>query len=390
MPGLTTNFRRCACTKLLETSVACLLTLVEQCRSSSADASHGPDDRRRVCGLLSVADTPEPDTEERLCDQSSAIQGSFAVNGREAAVPHLAERDVVREKRSKKERATGPWSLSKIIGILVCRILSWFEHLVPLWSERFSSLQTCRCVRVRVFVLSVFAMVSNGIDTCELAQCRFDDGLWRPLCPYSVGQGVAYPGCSGDGAVGSAKNGGARHEAGDSRGEIIVVSDAVEGISPRERVQQPTVEETVEVGRSVLHERVQPTVEETVEVGRSVLHERVQPTVEETVEVGKLVLHERVPQRTVGDTVEVVSSAPHERVQQRSAEKIEVAPQSPEETVELVKSVSRELSMSQGLKTKMSFRNGFPRGFLNKRRFGSCKLERKGEEVVHRSRTDAV
>ena len=61
----------------------------------------------------------------------------------------------------------------------------------------------------------------------------------------------------------------------------------LEGFSPRERVQQPTVEETV-------------------------------------------VLHERVPQRTVDETVEVVSSAPHERVQQRSAEKIEVAPQSPE------------------------------------------------------------
>ena len=31
-----------------------------------------------------------------------------------------------------------------------------------------------------MFVLSVFAMVSNGVDRCEVAQCRFDDGCWRP------------------------------------------------------------------------------------------------------------------------------------------------------------------------------------------------------------------
>ena len=37
---------------------------------------------------------------------------------------------------------------------------------------------------LRVFVLSVFAVVSNGVDTCEVAQCRFDDGCCRPLCPY--------------------------------------------------------------------------------------------------------------------------------------------------------------------------------------------------------------
>ena len=29
------------------------------------------------------------------------------------------------------------------------------------------------------------AMVSNGVDTCEVARCRFDNGCWRPLCPCS-------------------------------------------------------------------------------------------------------------------------------------------------------------------------------------------------------------
>ena len=27
-------------------------------------------------------------------------------------------------------------------------------------------------------------MVSNGVNTCEVAQCRLDDVCWRPLCPY--------------------------------------------------------------------------------------------------------------------------------------------------------------------------------------------------------------
>ena len=49
-----------------------------------------------------------------------------------------------------------------------------------------------------VFAVSVFAMVSNGVDTCEVAQCRFHDGRWRPLCLYGhsgrssdVGKGAA-------------------------------------------------------------------------------------------------------------------------------------------------------------------------------------------------------
>ena len=72
-----------------------------------------------------------------------------------------------------------------------------------------------------VFVLSVFAVVSSGVDTCEVAQCRFDDGCWRPLPtqwtrPSSdVGQGVAYPGRSG--AVGSARTRGQGKGKGDAR-----------------------------------------------------------------------------------------------------------------------------------------------------------------------------
>ena len=116
--------------------------------------------------------------------------------------------------------------------------------------------------------------------------------------------------------------------------EIIAVSDAVEGISPRERVQQRTPEQI---------EDVPQYQEESVDAVTLAPHGRVQqPTVEETVEVGRLVLHAGVQQRTVGDTVEVVRLVLHARVQQRSAETIEVVPQSPEETVEVDRLVLHE------------------------------------------------
>ena len=59
--------------------------------------------------------------------------------------------------------------------------------------------------------------------------------------------------------------------------EIIVVSDAVEGISPREPVQQPIVEETVEAGRFVLRERVQQrsAEKEILEVFEYIHQERI-------------------------------------------------------------------------------------------------------------------
>ena len=66
--------------------------------------------------------------------------------------------------------------------------------------------------------------------------------------------------------------------------EIIVVSDAVEGISPRGRVQQRTTEQI---------EDVPQFREETVDAVTLVPHELVQqPTVEETFEAGRLVLQE--------------------------------------------------------------------------------------------------
>ena len=97
----------------------------------------------------------------------------------------------------------------------------------------------------------------------------------------------------------AASHGGARHEARNCRGmgempEIIVVSDAVDGISPRGPVQQRSAEKIEDIPQYP----------------------------EETVELLKLVSQERV--------------------QQRSAEKMEDIPQYPEETVELLKLVSQE------------------------------------------------
>ena len=71
---------------------------------------------------------------------------------------------------------------------------------------------------------------------------------------------------------------------------------------------------------------------------------------EETVEMLKLVSQERVQQRSTvkiedfPQYLELVSLARHARVQQRSAEKIEGVPQTPEETVEAVTLVPRETS----------------------------------------------
>ena len=92
------------------------------------------------------------------------------------------------------------------------------------------------------------------------------------------------------------------------------------GISPRERMQQRTVDApTLQV------------LEETVEVGRLVLHERVQQRTAEQAE--------DLPQHPE-ETVEMVRSVSHERVQQRAVEQAEDLPQSPEETVEVVRSVA--------------------------------------------------
>ena len=62
-------------------------------------------------------------------------------------------------------------------------------------------------------------------------------------------------------------------------------------------------------------------------------------------------------------------------MQHRTAERIYVATQLAGETVELVR------SMRQGLKTKMSFRNGFPRGFLNGAELSNVLQERISERM---------
>ena len=127
--------------------------------------------------------------------------------------------------------------------------------------------------------------------------------------------------------------------------ESIVVSDVVEGISieaatlvPRERVQQWTSEQSEDF----------PQLPEEV--------------------------------------VEAVTLVPCERVQQWSAEKFEDVPQHLTETVEVVKTalqerISARRTVEQCLdvpvegETKMSFRHGFPRGFLLNRA-GSSKYPR--------------
>ena len=158
-----------------------------------------------------------------------------------------------------------------------------------------------------MFVLSVSAIVSNGVDTCEVAQCRFNDGCWRPLCPYrhsGWGRAAVWLTLAAVETERLTPQGmeepAIKQETVEGMGEmpeIIVVSDAVAGISPHEGVQQRTPEQI---------EDVPQFREETVDAVTLVPCKRVQqPTVEETVEVGSLVLHERVQQRTVGETFEV-------------------------------------------------------------------------------------
>ena len=128
-------------------------------------------------------------------------------------------------------------------------------------------------------------MVSNGVDTCDVAQCRFDDGCWRPLCPYRhSGRGRAAmwarvwltlaAGETEQLAPQGMEEPAMRQETVEEMGEmreIVVVSDAVESIFPRERVQQRTPEQT---------EDMPQFREETVDAVTLLPHGRVQePTV---------------------------------------------------------------------------------------------------------------
>ena len=204
--------------------------------------------------------------------------------------------------------------------------------------------------------LSVFCMVSNGVDTVPLCwhalQCpwhrrgrclfqhRVDDaGVKPPMSRTEEETGaelatlwaaVSKLECSLMWRTGHEidvpvpqvmKEPATKQETVEGMGEmteIIVVSDAVDGIFPREPVQQRTPEQI---------EDVPQFREYTADVVGLVPRERVQqPTVEETVNMLKLVSQERVQQRRAEEiedflqypeeTVEVVSLALHERVQQ--------------------------------------------------------------------------
>ena len=41
-----------------------------------------------------------------------------------------------------------------------------------------------KVIKVRVCFVRFCDGLKWGVDTCEMAPCRFDDGCWRPLCPY--------------------------------------------------------------------------------------------------------------------------------------------------------------------------------------------------------------
>ena len=176
--------------------------------------------------------------------------------------------------------------------------------------------------------LSVFAMVSNGVDTCEVAQCRFDDGCWRPLCPYrhsGRGQAAMWVRVWLTLAALAPQESTRRQEPECEAEvpEIFVVSDAVDGTSvdlDDEGVDVP--EETAELVKLVSQERVQQrTAEMPVDLVKLVSQERVQRrTAEVPVEVVSLVSQERVQQRTAEVPVEVVSLVSQDRVQQRIAE----------------------------------------------------------------------
>ena len=231
--------------------------------------------------------------------------------------------------------------------------------------------------------LSVFAMVSNGVDTCEVAQCRFDVGCWRPLCPYRhSGRGRAA-------MWARVPRGREAREGEKETRETGVVADGVEGVSveaetlfPLERVQQLTAEQIGNVPRVDVKNSATATCTTVAKLvgdgearlpsgedgssfpGADDTNPRVDATVAKTVGEARppgIAEHsvttaslprERVQQRTAEEiddapqspeeTVEAVTPVPRERVQQHTAQQIEDTPQSPEETVEAVTLVPRE------------------------------------------------
>ena len=216
----------------------------------------------------------------------------------------------------------------------------------------------------RAFVLSVFAMVSNGADTCEVARCRFDDDCWRPLCPYRhSGRGRAAMwarvwltlAAAETERLASQESTWRQEPEGEAEvPKIIIVSCAVRGTKvdldgkglqvdeqivnvpvPQIAVKIPEVVETIRQEHTSDDLPVPQVVKENLEVIK-VPQERedVPHLPEETVKLVKLVSQERGQQRTAEvpmphseeESVAVVTLAPRERVQHRTAEQIEDIP----------------------------------------------------------------
>ena len=56
--------------------------------------------------------------------------------------------------------------------------------MIPTRSRKTPAILAQEYSRCFTCFVRFFAMVANCVDTCEVAQCRFDDGCWRPRCPH--------------------------------------------------------------------------------------------------------------------------------------------------------------------------------------------------------------
>ena len=182
-----------------------------------------------------------------------------------------------------------------------------------------------------VFVLSVFVMV------CEVAQCRFDDGCWRPPC---LAMWATLAAVETERLAPQESTRRQEPEGEAEVPEIIIVSDAVDGTSvdlDDEGVDVP--EMPVELVKLISQERVQQrTGVVPVDLVKLVSQERVQQRIAEAHVTGNFP-QERISERTQIVDVPVpqilVELVSQERVQQRTAEQIEDAPQFLKETVEM-------------------------------------------------------
>ena len=179
------------------------------------------------------------------------------------------------------------------------------------------------------------------------------------------GSRVGEVGVTGTGATAEGRRDNRGGQFG-SRGTSATVE--LVKLDSQERVQQRTAEETVELVKLVSQERVQQrTAEVPVEVVNLVSQERVQQRIAEAQLTGN------IPQERISERTQIVDApvpqileklVSQERVQQRTAETVAVVGLAPRQRVQ----------QRQGLETNMSFRNGCPKGFLN--RAGLSKYSR--------------